>query len=104
MYCGTASKDRFRQGVDLRLPNSRRPDIRLVAGPTEHVNRREVFDRDEWRCQVCKEPVDQTLRWPDPLSATLDHVVPLSRGGRHAPDNVQLAHFICNVRKGARAA
>lgn len=33
---------------------------------------------------------------------SIDHIVPLSRGGRHAWDNVQLAHRICNTLKGNR--
>lgn len=36
------------------------------------------------------------LRYP-----TLDHVVPLARGGHHEPDNVQLACHSCNSQKWA---
>ena len=43
--------------------------------------------------------VDKDLMWPDPMSASLDHIVPLSRGGTHTLDNVQLAHLACNERK-----
>ncbi|WP_408995767.1 HNH endonuclease [Streptomyces europaeiscabiei] len=28
-----------------------------------------------------------------------DHVVPLSRGGTHAVDNIRPAHAACNLRK-----
>lgn len=37
---------------------------------------------------------------PHPLSPTLDHITPLAEGGEHTPENVQLAHFICNSHKG----
>jgi 5-methylcytosine-specific restriction endonuclease McrA len=30
------------------------------------------------------------------MSASLDHIVPVSLGGAHVPGNVQLAHLICN--------
>jgi 5-methylcytosine-specific restriction endonuclease McrA len=36
------------------------------------------------------------------MSVSLDHVIPLSRGGNHEPGNVQCSHLACNVRKGAR--
>jgi 5-methylcytosine-specific restriction endonuclease McrA len=60
----------------------------------------EVFARDGWVCQVCDAAVDPVRRYPDPLSASLDHVLPLSRGGDHSRDNSRLAHLICNVKRG----
>lgn len=63
---------------------------------------REVFERDGWMCGICSEPVDAGRRYPDPQSASLDHVVPLSRGGGHILSNVQCAHLFCNLSKGNR--
>ncbi len=68
----------------------------------EHIDPALIFERDAWTCGICSEPVDATLAFPAPLSATLDHVVPMARGGSHVPANVQLAHFRCNTSKGAR--
>lgn len=31
-----------------------------------------------------------------------DHVIPLSRGGAHSPDNIRPAHSLCNMRKGSK--
>ena len=33
---------------------------------------------------------------------SIDHILPLSKGGTHTWDNVQLAHFRCNTMKGNR--
>ena len=74
------------------------------AAGAEMIDRISVYERDGWRCGICFEAVDRELSWPDPLSASLDHVVPLSRGGSHQLTNVQCAHLVCNVRKGARVA
>lgn len=63
-----------------------------------------VAERDEWRCQLCGEPVDRTANAPQPMAPTLDHIVPLSRGGSHTLENCQVAHFICNSRKSDGAA
>lgn len=68
------------------------------------VLRSEIAERDHWKCQLCGDPVDKAVVWPDPFSPSLDHIVPLSKGGAHDPDNVQLAHLRCNVAKGTSTA
>lgn len=67
----------------------------------EPVNKRRVFDRDRWMCGICGLKVDRRLTHPDPMVASLDHVVPMSKGGGHTYANTQCSHLICNVRKGA---
>lgn len=53
-------------------------------------------------CGICGNALDRSARHPDPLSPSLDHIVPVSRGGAHVVANLQWAHLICNIRKGAR--
>lgn len=33
------------------------------------------------------------------MSASIDHVVPMARGGPHLYTNVQCSHWVCNVLK-----
>ena len=51
-------------------------------------------------CGICGKPVDFSLKYPHPLSPTVDHIVPVSKGG-HPSDinNLQLAHRCCNRQK-----
>lgn len=58
----------------------------------------EIYNRDGWVCQLCHKKVNKKLRHPNPLSASLDHIIPLSKGGEHSRQNTHLAHLICNVR------
>lgn len=53
-------------------------------------------------CGICRTSLDRQLLWPDPMSRSLDHIVPLSRSGTHTQDNLQWTHLRCNVSKGAR--
>jgi 5-methylcytosine-specific restriction endonuclease McrA len=55
------------------------------------LNRRAVFARDGHRCQYCGASAEN-----------IDHVVPRSRGGAHAWDNVVAACRPCNSRKRDR--
>jgi hypothetical protein len=64
-----------------------------------NVSRKAIFERDDWRCQLCKRKVRRDKATPHPLAPVLDHVIPLARGGTHEPANVQCAHFICNSVK-----
>lgn len=63
------------------------------------IDRDEIGERDGWRCGICRRKVDSTLAYPHPRSPSLDHIVPLSLGGRHVRENVRIAHLSCNVRR-----
>lgn len=68
----------------------------------EPVNPRRVFARDRWRCGICGGKVNPQLSWPDPMSASIDHVLPMSQGGGHTYANTQCSHLTCNASKQAR--
>ena len=63
------------------------------------ANRKRVLMRDSV-CALCGRPVDMELKAPDPMSPTVDHIIPVSKGG-HPSDmnNLQLTHWICNRMK-----
>ena len=85
-----------------RSARDARRRIRLAQATVEVFDPAEVFARDGWVCQLCNEPVDKNLEFPDPRSKSLDHIVPVSKGGEHSRKNTQLAHFGCNSRKQDR--
>lgn len=61
-----------------------------------------LAERDGTECGLCGEQVDLDLSFPDPMSPSVDHVIPWSLGGTHDLANLQLAHLSCNCRKGNR--
>ena len=65
--------------------------VRLPVRRRAPLNRRAVFARDGGRCQYCLAPAE-----------SIDHVVPRSRGGEHAWENVVAACWPCNARKRDR--
>jgi len=51
-------------------------------------------------CGICGQPVDKTLKAPDPMSPVIDHIIPINKGGHpSAIENLQLAHWTCNRQK-----
>lgn len=75
---------------------------RLSRVKRDVYSREEIFDRDEWRCGICGEPIDPTASWPSRTCAVVDHIIPVALGGPDTKANVQAAHNRCNARKGAR--
>jgi 5-methylcytosine-specific restriction endonuclease McrA len=58
-------------------------------------NRRNIFLRDENRCQYCGKKFGTH-------KLSLDHVMPKSRGGPTSWENIVCSCLDCNVRKGGR--
>jgi 5-methylcytosine-specific restriction endonuclease McrA len=56
-------------------------------------NRKWVFLRDNYTCQYCNETLT-------PSQCTIDHVVPVSKGGKTTWHNVVTACYPCNNSKG----
>ena len=78
----------------------RRRRARTAGAGYKTLSFRTVAERDNWVCQLCGGLVDPAVEWPDPMTATLDHIIPLSQGGDHSEANGQLAHWRCNTLKG----
>lgn len=85
-----------------KVHNRRMRRTRLAGVVTEIFDFGQVCERDAWTCQLCSKPVDKALMHPHPFSRSLDHIVPISRGGAHTFANAQLAHLRCNISKGNR--
>ena len=57
-----------------------------------------VFERDNWTCYLCGIKVERAKQYK-PNRATIDHVIPLSKGGSHTYDNVKTCCNWCNCSK-----
>ena len=75
----------------------------LVAGAeVTPVSPVDLADLWTGHCALCGEEMDYDLKYPDPMSKSLDHDTPLSLGGAHSKENLQWTHLTCNISKGAR--
>lgn len=74
--------------------------IRLLAfdrlpKQTVKFNRRNIFARDENRCQYCGKRFSTS-------QLSLDHILPRAQGGIATWENIVCACLDCNVKKGGR--
>lgn len=84
-----------------RVQKSRRRAVKRNAY-VEDVSPRRVFERDGYRCHLCRKKVRTDVVVPHPRAATVDHVIPLASGGTHEMANCRTACFLCNAVKGDR--
>ena len=95
-----AKKDRYNE----RHPDRRREQERRRQA-VKRGARVSVADLDQlWTgtCALCESELSRDLTWPHPMSRSIDHIVPLARGGEHAQHNLQWTHLRCNISKGAK--
>lgn len=71
------------------------------------TSHRSVFEKNKQRilksqdtCGICGRPVDKSIPWPHPMSACIDHIIPIDKGG-HPSDmsNLQLAPHVLQPTK-----
>lgn len=70
------------------------------------VTLKKLVARDGLECKICGQMCDWNdhswSKYSGPLYPSIDHIVPMSKGGGHVWENVQVAHIMCNSEKGNR--
>jgi len=75
--------------------------LSIVADPVEEdyftnqEKRKEIFERDKYICHYCGEKVTQE-------NATLDHLIPQHKDGKHTKENLKTSCLICNSIKSGK--
>ena len=76
-----------------------RPDHNGTQRAQFESNKRKIYMTQKV-CGICGRPVDFKVKWPDPMSPCIDHIIPVAKGGHPSDiDNLQLAHMCCNRQK-----
>lgn len=111
--CGTITDKQYcstkccRKVTEARKDANRRKKIKNALIDKD-INLERLYNRDGGVCAICGGKCD----WSDHQYRgryfivgkdypSIDHIIPLAKGGTHSWDNVQLAHFACNSAKGA---
>ena len=100
----TFCSDRCRRAYNSRSNSgaTHRRRARKYGCRYEYFDKRHVFERDGWRCQICGVDTPKALSGKiRPNAPQLDHVIALSEGGSHTLENTQCVCRACNLRKRA---
>lgn len=108
--CGKLIGKRFHKCMDCVLQDkdeyqvlSRKRRYLAERAGDNGISWRSIGHRDGWICHLCGWIVQQNAGTAyEPFGATVDHVIPLAKGGAHTWDNVALAHRRCNTSRGAK--
>lgn len=65
---------------------------RVERAKVSNELRQEIFERDGYTCVICGSTEKESLE--------IDHIMPISKGGKTEPDNLQTLCHDCNIRKG----
>lgn len=92
------SKKYGRRKNDKRINKDNLVDIDITLN--------KLYERDEGICWLCGKTCDwndyimrENVKICGKTYPSIDHVIPLARGGKHQWENVRLAHLSCNVAK-----
>lgn len=80
---------------DKILAKNQRRRALKYGSLVENVDPIAIYKRENGICQLCGNAVIRN-------ETTMDHKIPLSRGGEHSKENLQLAHRSCNSSKGTK--
>ena len=98
IYCS----DKCSRKIARREARARRNGVYAVtAGMSQRVTFKALWDRSA-RCHICGEWCSKKYSGLHLLSPTVDHIVPISKGGMHLLQNAAIAHRLCNTLKGDR--
>lgn len=101
-YCS----DKCLAKAQNKANETRRRQLISAAMVDKDITVEGLYKRDNGICYLCGKPcrlddyiIQDGQKQCGDWYPSIDHVVPLARGGAHSWDNVKLAHRICNSRK-----
>lgn len=94
--------DECRRNLSRIERSGRYKHLKAIGEYDSSVTLANVYDRDEGVCQGCGKFLTFDCDFRSDEYPSIDHIKPLSKGGSHTWDNVQLLCRRCNSKKGAK--
>lgn len=92
--CPECSRRHENRNKDRRIYKNGQPDLSITLT--------KLYLRDGGVCKICERSIDFDCDPNSDYYPSIDHIIPIARGGLHSWDNVQLLCRRCNYLKGVK--
>lgn len=82
----------LRDNPEKNREQQHRRRAQMQNAPYEKIDRDLLYDMHQGICGLCNQPVSRE-------EFTIDHIIPVAKGGGHVWGNLHIAHFSCNASK-----
>lgn len=90
-----AESEKHRQNM-----KKRRRTKKAKTAESSSISLPKLYERDKGICWICGEMCDYEADSNSNYYPSIDHVIPIARGGLDKWDNIKLAHRLCNSQRG----
>lgn len=98
-YCSDGCSAGARKHYDNNKKRNRY--IKAWTPESKTITLPRLYERDNGVCWICGGLCDYDADPNDNNYPSIDHVIPIARGGKDEWENIRLAHRLCNSLKGA---
>lgn len=95
-YCSDTCNERY---SNRQKETTRRKRIMMNGKVDWNISIERLLKRDGHTCYLCGEVVNTNVDTNDDYYPSIEHVIPISKGGTHTWGNVKVAHRYCNSIK-----
>ena len=99
-YCSDECRDGARKHYDNTKKRNRY--IKAWTPESKTITLRKLYERDNGVCWLCGKQCDYDADSNSNNYPSIDHVIPIARGGKDEWNNIRLAHRLCNSFKWAK--
>lgn len=99
LFCSKECFDKYCHSLSHDMKRSFYKFYNGENGEVDSISLNDVYVRDKGVCKLCGKKTLPPGTEMCGESPSVDHILPLSKGGTNTWDNVQLAHVKCNTEK-----
>jgi 5-methylcytosine-specific restriction endonuclease McrA len=101
-YCTAKTREWRKKNPEKARNSAHLRRVRIRASEGEDCSSKLKILMFERFCHWCCTRLTDSAKQHRPTDRTIDHVIPVSRGGQHVPDNLVAACKRCNCSKGTK--